>query len=188
MSTLPPSCPPASNVTKYFEQGADLVIFSGGKQLRGPQSSGLILGSKRLIEACDANCCPNHSIGRPMKISKETIAGIVKAVELFVAKDEEQEMKRWEEMVAVMLSAFSSISDTVVRRGFPVSPGIQPVAIPRLFLKSGRLSAKQLKDRLMQHEPAIYVDVHGDEAVINPQCLEDDEIPVVIQAVFGLLQ
>jgi L-seryl-tRNA(Ser) seleniumtransferase len=58
--------PPKSNIHKYLDIGADLVIFSGGKELRGPQSSGLILGTDELVAACDANCCPNYSVGRAM--------------------------------------------------------------------------------------------------------------------------
>ena len=179
--------PPPSNIRKYLDQGADLVIFSGGKEIRGPQSSGLILGDKQLIEACDANCCPNYGIGRPMKIDKETIAGIVKAIALFVKKDYTREMKRWEAMVLSMVKAFSAIPGIDVRRGFPVEPGIQPVDIPRLYIRSGRAPAKELQDRLMHVNPVIYVDVQGDELVINPQCLEDDEVAIVIDAVTGLL-
>ncbi len=179
--------PPTSNIRKYLDQGADLVIFSGGKEIRGPQSSGLILGDRRLIEACDANCCPNYGIGRPMKIDKETIVGILKAVELFVKKDYVREMKRWEAMVASMVNAFHAIPGVDARRGFPVEPGIQPVAIPRVYIKSGRTPAKELQDRLMNRSPFVYVDVQDDEIVINPQCLEDDEVAIVIKALSGLL-
>lgn len=180
--------PPKSNVTKYIEQGADLVIFSGGKELRGPQSSGLILGKKLLIEYCNANNYPNHSIGRSMKIDKETIAGITKAVELFVQKDYVLIMERWEVMVSQMISAFSAISGIVVRRGFPIEPGVQPVDIPRVYMKTVNISAKQLQDRLINLNPSIYVDVQGDEIVINPQCLEDDEINIVTQAITNFLK
>jgi uncharacterized pyridoxal phosphate-dependent enzyme len=180
--------PPAANVKKYLDQGADLVIFSGGKEFRGPQSSGLILGNKQLIAACDANCCPNYSIGRPMKIDKETIAGLTKAIELFVQKDYAQEMKRWENMDATMAAAFSGLPGTFVRIGFPVEPGIQPVDIPRVYVRPGRMTAQQLQDKLLALDPMIYVDVQGDENVINPQCLEDAEVDSVIGAIAGLLQ
>lgn len=179
--------PPKSNVTKYLEQGADLVIFSGGKEIRGPQSSGFILGKKKFIEACDANCCPNYSIGRGMKIDKETIAGIVKAVELFTKKDYDIEMKRWELMVSKMISDFSTISGIVVRRGFPTEPGIQPVDIPRVYIRSADIGAKELQNCLLKLDPIIYVDVQGNEIVINPQCLEDNEINIVVYAIKSII-
>jgi len=179
--------PPKSNITKYLDQGADLVIFSGGKEFRGPQSSGIILGKKQLIRACEANCCPNYSIGRSMKIDKETIAGIVKAIELFVKKDYTQEMERWESMVSQMFSSFSTLYDIKVRRGFPVEPGIRPVDIPRVYIKPLHICSKEIQDSLMNLDPAIYVDVQREEVAINPQCLEDDEVNVVIDAVKRVL-
>ena len=56
--------PPKANIRKYLDDGASLVVFSGGKEIRGPQASGMILGSRELIAACDLNCCPNYGIGR----------------------------------------------------------------------------------------------------------------------------
>src|SRR5690606_29757264 len=111
--------PPKSRITQYLNEGADLVIFSGGKELRGPQSSGLIVGKKELIEFCDANNYPNYSIGRSMKLDKETIAGILKAVELFVEKDYDLQMERWGKLVADMISELSASPELIVRIGFP---------------------------------------------------------------------
>lgn len=178
--------PPKSNITKYLEQGADLVIFSGGKELRGPQSSGIIVGSKLFIEYCMANSYPNYGIGRSMKLDKETIAGITKAVELFVARDYTKIMARWERIVAHMISAFSRLPGVTVRRGFPVEPGVQPVVIPRVYMKYAKAGATHLQNQLKTLTPSIYVDVQGEEIVINPQCLEDDEVSVVIEAVTSL--
>lgn len=180
--------PPIKNLKKYIEQGADLVIISGGKEIRGPQSSGLILGRADLIEACIANCSPNFSIGRSMKTDKETIAGIVKAVELFVSKDYVQEMKRWEAMVSKIVETLSPILGTHVRRGFPKEPSVQPAVIPRVFIKPTSSTAQELQSRLMMVEPIIYTDLQADELVINPQCLEDDEVSLVTEAIIGLLK
>src|SRR6516225_2328305 len=68
--------PPATNLRRFTDEGADLAIFSGGKAIGGPQASGLILGNRDLIEACAVNAFPNYAIGRPMKIGKEEIAGL----------------------------------------------------------------------------------------------------------------
>lgn len=179
--------PPKSNIKKYLEQGADLVIFSGGKEIRGPQSSGLILGNKELIKACNANCCPNYSIGRSMKIDKETIGGIVKAVDLFIKKNYEREMERWESIVSRILSSLSKLPDIVIRRGFPVEPGIQPIDIPRVFIKPIYVHSKEVQKILMEFNPAICVDIQDDELVINPQCLEDSEIIFVIDSIKRVL-
>src|SRR4029079_19127671 len=63
-----PQIPPIANLWRFTrELGVDAAIFSGGKGLRGPQSSGLVLGRRDLVAACAANGPPNHSLGRPMK-------------------------------------------------------------------------------------------------------------------------
>src|SRR5947199_2280431 len=86
--------PPRENLTKFIRLGADLVSFSGGKGIRGPQSTGMLLGRRDLIRAVAANASPNQAIGRAAKTSKEEIAGLVVALELFMAEDERAEMKR----------------------------------------------------------------------------------------------
>ena len=81
--------PPVENLWKFTQMGADAAIFSGGKDLRGPQSSGLVLGRQWLIDACARNGPPNHSIGRPMKVGKEEMLGLLAAVERYLALDHE---------------------------------------------------------------------------------------------------
>jgi uncharacterized pyridoxal phosphate-dependent enzyme len=73
--------PPRDNLRKYLRQGADLVNFSGGKGIRGPQSTGILAGRKDLIRAAALNASPNQGIGRPSKTSKEEIVGLVTALE-----------------------------------------------------------------------------------------------------------
>lgn len=87
--------PPRENLYKHLRQGADLVLFSGGKGIRGPQSTGILAGRKDLIRAAALNNSPNQAAGRPSKTSKEEIVGLVKALELFLAEDEEAEMKHY---------------------------------------------------------------------------------------------
>jgi L-seryl-tRNA(Ser) seleniumtransferase len=76
--------PPISNLWNYTQMGFDLVTFSGGKGLRGPQCTGLLLGRKDLIEAARKNNSPNsNTVGRGMKVAKEEIVGLVAAVDWF---------------------------------------------------------------------------------------------------------
>ncbi len=77
--------PPATNLSSIIKEGFDLVGFSGGKGLRGPQSSGLLLGRKDLIQAALLNNNPNEdAIGRPCKVGKEEMMGLLAAVEEYV--------------------------------------------------------------------------------------------------------
>ena len=85
--------PPRRNLTEPLKQGADLVIFSGGKGVFGPQGTGLVVGKKELIEACRLNGNPHNAIGRPMKVGKEDIAAFITALELFMGRDEQEDMR-----------------------------------------------------------------------------------------------
>jgi L-seryl-tRNA(Ser) seleniumtransferase len=81
--------PPISNLWNYTQMGFDLVTFSGGKGLRGPQCTGLLLGRKDLIEAAKKNNSPNsNTVGRGMKVAKEEIVGLVAAVDWFLKQDD----------------------------------------------------------------------------------------------------
>jgi L-seryl-tRNA(Ser) seleniumtransferase len=86
--------PPVENFWKYTKMGFDLVTFSGGKGIRGPQSAGLLLGRKDLIQAARMNAAPNgNAIGRGMKVNKEELLGMMVAVELFLNKDHAAERR-----------------------------------------------------------------------------------------------
>ena len=87
--------PPVDNLWKYTKMGFDLVAFSGGKGIRGPQSAGLLLGRKDLIAAARLNAPPNgNTIGRGMKVNKEEIVGMLAALELYLKKDHARERQR----------------------------------------------------------------------------------------------
>ena len=79
--------------------GADLVAFSGGKNLRAPQCSGLLLGRKDLIEAAYANSSPNNHFARIAKVGKEEIVGLLVAVEMALQRDEEKQRREWTAML-----------------------------------------------------------------------------------------
>ena len=80
----------------HLERGADLVAYSGGKALRGPQSAGLLLGRKDLVRAAWTNSAPHHAPGRAMKVGKEDIMGMLAAVEMWKKRDHDAEWKSWD--------------------------------------------------------------------------------------------
>ena len=179
--------PPTENIRKYLDLGADMVIFSGGKEIRGPQSSGLILGTKTWSEACNANCCPQYSIGRPMKIDKETIAGLVKAVEIFVSKDYNAELKRWESISLDIFNRLKNDGQIEVRTGYPTEPGIQPVNILRVYIRPLTKPAHEVYKELIDLSTPVYTHLDKDELVINPQCLHEDEIEILCRLIKSVL-
>lgn len=179
--------PPKANIRKYLDDGASLVVFSGGKEIRGPQASGMILGSRELIAACDLNCCPNYGIGRPMKVDKENICGLVKAVELFVQRDYDQIMAQWDGYVDTIRAGLADCPGLEMTVGVPTEPSVQPACIRRLFLRPLTMSAVELRQALIDGEPSIYTFLYQDQIVINPQCLQPHELMPIVQAVRAIL-
>jgi len=91
--------PPASNLSKFVKMGVDFVAFSGGKNLRGPQSSGILMGKKEGIRKAYANASPNNYFARIAKTGKEEIVGLLTALELYLKKDHEAERREWHAML-----------------------------------------------------------------------------------------
>ncbi|HET6177561.1 MAG TPA: aminotransferase class V-fold PLP-dependent enzyme [Candidatus Sulfotelmatobacter sp.] len=109
--------PPISNLWNYTQMGFDLVTFSGGKGLRAPQCTGLLLGRKDLIDAARKNNSPNsNTIGRGMKVAKEEIVGLVAAVDWFLKQDDaamEAEYRGRADRIAKQLSAFPTLQTQI---------------------------------------------------------------------------
>jgi len=109
--------PPISNLWNYTQMGFDLVTFSGGKGLRGPQCSGLLLGRKDLIEAAKKNNSPNsNTVGRGMKVAKEEIVGLVAAVDWFLKQDDaamEAEYRQRADRIAQHLKSIPTLQTKI---------------------------------------------------------------------------
>lgn len=101
--------PPKANLWRYTAAGADLALFSVGKGIRGPQEAGLVLGKPHLVRAVELHSSPNHAFGRPMKLSKESIAGTLRAIELLMERDEEAEYER---MTALARKFVAELAET----------------------------------------------------------------------------
>ena len=125
--------PPISNFWKYTQMGFDLVTFSGGKGIRGPQNAGLLLGRKDLIAAAVPNNSPNSdSVGRGMKVAKEQIVGMVAALDWFVSQTDagmEAEFRRRADRIAAHLKGLPTLESSVV------IPEVAANAVPHLLLR-----------------------------------------------------
>jgi len=148
--------PPVENLWKYTQMGFDLVCFSGGKGLRGPQSAGLLLGSKDLIAAARKNAPPNgDTVGRGMKVNKEEILGMLVALEIYLARDHKADWFLWEKQIKLIADAAASV------------PGVKPeihvpeVAnhVPSLRLTwdptKVKLTADEFRNALRNGHPSI---------------------------------
>ncbi len=190
--------PPAENLTKFYQEGADLVTFSGGKDIGALNSSGLLIGRKELIDVC-ASLGP-HSyeqtpsgttrvyIGRPMKISKEGIVGLVAAVKKYVQIDQAARLKIWNDKVDYIVSSLSNCKDVSVRNVIPTNVDHpRPMTIPRVEIKSGRITPEDLERELKKGDPPIYAYVMDERLYVNPQCLLEGDEKIVASRLRELL-
>ena len=150
--------PPTEHLSKYTKMGFDLVTFSGGKGLRGPQSAGLLLGTKELIEAARMNCSPNSdSIGRGMKVNKEEMLGMMVAVEMYLKRDAAAEWKEWERR-AVLINKSVAKNGTITTEIY-----IPEIAnhVPHIRIKWEKaklnLTANDVRKQLREGKPSIEI-------------------------------
>lgn len=164
---------------RYLEMGADAVAYSGGKCLRGPQASGLILGRKDLLQAAFLNAAPHHALGRPMKAGKEEIMGLLAAVEAWVlGRDHQAEWREWEGYLEHIRSAIADLPSlrTEVRQ-----PGIANVT-PSLYITwdvdALHRTPEQVHRDLWDGEPRVALHLLPDGLRIMPFMMDpgDDRI------------
>src|SRR5438067_2242426 len=181
--------PPIASLWHFTrELDADAAIFSGGKGLRGPQSSGLVLGRRAIVDACIPNGPPNHSLGRPMKVGKEEMLGIVAAIEWCLEQDESDMLARYEATVERWIEGLRGLPGVSVERGYPSEAG-QPHARAVVHIgQTAVMTRAALVAALWDGEPRIAVgEVEPDAVVLNPQTLEPGEDEIVLQTLRRLL-
>jgi L-seryl-tRNA(Ser) seleniumtransferase len=181
--------PPVSSLWNYTRgAGADLVVVSGGKGLRGPQCSGLVLGAKHLVESCRANGSPNMSIGRGMKVGKEEMIGLLAAVTWYLEQDEPAMIAWYESAVRYWIEGLAGIPGVAAWRGYPNEAG-QPFgrAIVRITSPC-RWTRDETVQELWDGDPRVAVGVVGDDAIaLNPQTLGPGEDETVLARLRALL-
>jgi L-seryl-tRNA(Ser) seleniumtransferase len=161
--------PPFENLHKLNDLGFDLVIFSGGKGIRGPQNTGLILGkgerAKKLINSIRDHSSPNYGIGRSFKVSKECIAGLVAALELAISRDEQKEYEKQlvkAEYMAKQLEGIPGVSASVIPNDgktyeHPLMARVPSVRIDIDKEALGPSSINQIYEAMQKGKPGIFI-------------------------------
>jgi D-glucosaminate-6-phosphate ammonia-lyase len=182
--------PPKDNLWCFTSQGADLVIFSGGKDLCGPQASGLIVGRSPLIAACAQLGAPHHGIGRPLKVGKEELVGLHAAVQWYMGRDEAARAQSAEWFVAQLITRLHGHA-VHVERSFPNEAG-QPLprALVRFDGSGGAARCAQVVASLRFGQPGVEVGPGEDEAsfYVNPMTVEDDEQGLLLDRLDAVLR
>ena len=175
----------------WLVRGADLVIYSGGKFLRGPQTSGLLLGNKKLVEAAWRNGSPHQALGRPMKVSKEDIIGVLAALEYwFEERDPVEERAKWDADCATIAARVTQIPGAATEVLEPA--GVDRV--PRLKIvwdhEKYPLDGLALRQRVLDGEPRVMLDDNSateNSIAVDPFQLQPGEAEQVGDAVVAAL-
>ncbi|TYT61667.1 aminotransferase class V-fold PLP-dependent enzyme [Natrialba swarupiae] len=202
--------PPAENLSRFVDEGADLVVFSGGKAIRGPQTTGVVAGRAELIEsialqhldmhaAADVwtppsglvdvdqlDGVPRQGIGRSMKVGKEELVGLIVALESFLEEDHDERRRVWRERADRIAADLSDVAglETAVTTGDGVS--VAPEVVVRVDSDAARSSATNLVRALRAETPRIFVGSDRLEegiVTISPLCLEAGEIDYVLERI-----
>src|SRR5438552_5152639 len=160
--------PPVDNLWKYTKMGFDLVAFSGGKGLRGPQSAGLLLGRKDLIAAARLNAPPNsNTVGRGMKVNKEEMLALLVAVERYLAIDHEQERRELDARAEEIRKSAAAVRGVTAETFVPdVANHVPHVRISWDAAAKGMTAADAVKI-LRAGEPSIGTRSEDDRLVIG---------------------
>lgn len=161
--------PPVDHLRSWIRRGADLVIYSGGKGIRGPQDSGLLAGRADLIAAAAANGSPNAGIGRGMKVSKEAMVGLWDALERFLAEDHDKEYLAHLAQAETLRSALAGRSD--LRCDVETAWEDWPAPVVRVFPHAGSWQPDLVAQRLAAGEPSVHVAAERGGLLISTHCL-----------------
>ena len=181
--------PPKENLWRFTQMGADVVMFSGGKGLCGPQSSGLIVGTQEMIDAIAFNGPPHPFIGRGMKVGKEEMVGLLAAVKWYL-KHADTFQQTYEEQVVYFSQEFANVPGVEVLRSFPSEAG-QPMPRTEIRFDENRLGIA--RDEILQHlaegEPSIDIAGAGANGVlINGQTLMPGEVEIIARRLKEILE
>ena len=205
--------PPQANLRRFVSEGADLVAFSGGKAIGGPQASGFLCGRRdlimsaalqhldldifreqwsppgRLIDKARLKGVPQHGIGRPCKVGKEEIVGLLTALQIFVAEGDAARHRRWLALVQDMAMGLAGVPGaTVAING---ADNIEEVPTVDLVLaRDAGISALDLVIALQNGDPVVHADpTSADRGIVgfNPMCLQAAEVRPVVERVWSAL-
>lgn len=148
--------PPVSNLFRFTEMGFDMVGFSGGKGLRGPQSAGLLLGKRKYIEAARMHTPPRgETIGRGMKVNKEEVLGMLVALELYLNKDHDKEWKLWEDQIELISNSALAVEGVRTEIHVPKHANHVPSLRIQWDESKVKITADEARRQLREGHPSI---------------------------------
>lgn len=182
--------PPVENLFKFQKLGFDLVTFSGGKMMRGPQSAGLLFGRKDLITAARLNHSPHEApIGRPMKVNKEEMFGMYAALKSYLERDHKKEWEDWLQRAKRIGTQLETVQ--TVKTETHIDPG-PANAFPSLDVvwdfSKVKIKPQEVLAALKNGSPSIVANGNDKKLNIGVVLLRPDQVDVVAKRVKEILQ
>jgi L-seryl-tRNA(Ser) seleniumtransferase len=201
--------PPKENLSRFVDTGADIVVFSGGKAVRGPQSTGIVAGRSDLISSIalqhldmDAVAAtwdpptdlvdltgldgvPRHGLGRGFKVGKEELVGLIRALELFVEEDQVALAREWHRRATSIGEALDEI-DVLEVSYSNGTDGSATIVSASLDQEAAGISTTELVRELRREDPRIYVgerDASDGTFTVNPMSLTDDDADYLVERI-----
>ena len=174
--------PPVENLWRFIEHGADMVALSGGKAIRGPQSTGILCGRRDLIEAAALNHSPNIGVGRTAKVCREEIVGLMVALERYIKRDHAADRRRWHEQCDIIAAAIVEIQG--VKTEVLQDDWIHPVPELHIYFTSNWTgpSSDVIVDTMAKGDPPILIGGYrrgGGQLYVNPHGFMEGEAELV---------
>ena len=155
--------PPVSNLWKFNDMGFHFVVISGGKAMRGPQSAGLLMGKKYVIEAARLHMPPRgFNIGRGFKVNKEEILAMYVALEHYLNYDHDKEWKEWETRIAYIENTIKTIDGVTTTVSVPKLGNVTPTLKITWDNSKIKFTTKDLQEQLRKGDPSIEVGGGGE--------------------------
>ncbi|MBC9796810.1 aminotransferase class V-fold PLP-dependent enzyme [Sinomicrobium weinanense] len=186
--------PPVENLFKYQKMGFDLVTFSGGKMIRGPQSAGLLFGRKDLIEAAKLNHSPHEApIGRPMKVNKEEIFGMYAALKAYLERDHKKEWQDWLNRISSIRNIIEDVPGLTTQVHVPAGPANVLPALDVFWEEDKiKISPKEIYEKLKSGQPSIMTSLatRNDKEILNVgvALLKPEQVNIVANRIKEILQ
>ena len=202
--------PPVANLERFVEQGADMVVFSGGKAIRGPQSTGFLAGREEYVRSAAAQHLdmhahedayvppadlvdvdalggvPRQGVGRGLKVGKEELVGLIRALQAFVEEDQDALVAEWTDRAERVASALTEVSGLSTRITGDEKVSVAPEVIVTVDPDAAGISATRLARALREERPRVFVGADGideGQVTVNPMCLTDEEADYVVERV-----
>jgi seryl-tRNA(Sec) selenium transferase len=183
--------PPVSRLWDYANMGYDLIAFSGGKAIRGPQCAGLLIGKKDLIAYALLNNSPHEdTIGRSQKVGKEEIVGMIKALELYLQEDHEALNKEWQRRLEYIAAQVTKVPS--VTTSFPKLEIANHV--PHLQIKWDEkripMTPREVGKALRDGKPSVSLSTgeHGEALSMNSFMLQPSEEKIIARELVKLFK